>query len=196
MADKEDDNVELIETGDEGKLVDDENNNNESSDDRPQSAGSGGKEEEDEDEDEDEEREDTADLDEDQEYEGDEYDGEGEGENNDIKFTNVEDTSTSTQKLGFLQKLKHKLGIRPKIHDSDQTVMSSSTVTMKYIPPPAPHNMPSARDAAKARIFRREKVRYGKQKMIFYMDAMKDRTLVIDDLVMKSEMNTSFVKGV
>ena len=198
MADK-DDNVEMMETGDEGKLVDE--NNNESVDrpqsvgsNRPQSVGFVGEKESGDDE---EDREDTADLDEEQEYDGEEGEDDGDDEeNNDIVYTNVEDTQN---KQSFLQKLKYKLGIRPKIYDNStekDSVDSGSTLTIKYVPPPAPHNMPSARDVAKAKIYRREKVRYGQEKMEYYLGAMRDGTLMIDDLVMKSELNVSYVQGV
>jgi hypothetical protein len=187
MADKEDDDVELIETGEEGKLVDDENKlNNDSIQKNSVGKDDDGLEEE-------EEGENTADLDEEHEEDGEE-EGE-EGEDNDIVYTNVDDASYASTKQGFIQKLKRKLGIRPKVHSIGSVDDESTVMSVKYVPPPAPHNMPSARDAAKARIYRREKVRYGKQKMEYYLEAMRNDTLLIDDLIMRSEQNKEYVKG-
>eukprot|EP00603_Paraphysomonas_imperforata_P014057 CAMPEP_0114470500 /NCGR_PEP_ID=MMETSP0104-20121206/11299_1 /TAXON_ID=37642 ORGANISM="Paraphysomonas imperforata, Strain PA2" /NCGR_SAMPLE_ID=MMETSP0104 /ASSEMBLY_ACC=CAM_ASM_000202 /LENGTH=192 /DNA_ID=CAMNT_0001644257 /DNA_START=79 /DNA_END=657 /DNA_ORIENTATION=+ len=192
MADKDEkiideiEDIEQISAGDDGKLVDE--NNNASIED------SGGGV------DKDEEGEDTAELEEEHEDNEDDEDDDDEGdeggENNDIKYMNIEESSShASTKEGFLQKMKRKLGIRPKIHhDNDDDEVTS--ISMKYIPPPAPHNMPSARDAAKARIYRREKVRYGKEKLAYYVDAMRSDTLNVSDLIMKSEQNVHYVKGI
>jgi hypothetical protein len=179
MADKDDDSIEEIETGEEGNLVDDNNSENDVlSQARKSYKG--------------EEEEDTVDLDEEQE--------DGEEENNDILYTNVDGDTANVSKEGFFKKLKRKLGLRPKVHtaadDKSASNKSSTTVTMGYVPPPAPLNMPSARDAGRARRYRKEKIRYGKEKMIYYLDGMRDQTILISDLIMRSEQNTEYVKGV
>lgn len=190
MADKEDD-IELIQTGEEDKPLDSSLNDSASYDKQPQ---------QDEDSELSDEGEETADLVEENEEDG----GNGElaeadsDEENDVVFTNVESSSVAntSSKTGFFQKIKRKLGFQPKVHSVDSDAGSSTTITVKYIPPPAPPNMPSARDSARARVYRREKVRYGKEKIAYYLEAMHNNTLVVDDLIMRSETNKEYVKGI
>jgi hypothetical protein len=192
MADKDEslineiEDIEEINTGEEGKLVDDNLNNEGSVD-------TGGPLSSQKSPEKDEEGEETAELDVDNEGDVDDLDDdEDEDDDNEIAYTNIDSSSRASTKEGFFQKMKRKIGIRPKIHDETDDV---STVSIKYIPPPIPPNMPSARDAAKARIFRKEKVRYGKEKMAYYLNAMHNNTLNVDDLIMKSEQNVQYVKG-
>ena len=190
MADK-DKALEGVDTGNEEKLVDDDVSVEESLDKKLEVS------QDDEDDVVEEEGEETADLDE-EDVEGEDEDDEGEAKD-DIVFTNIDNTSKTvgSEKTGIFDKIKRKLGIRPKVHSSAASdIDSSSTITIKYIPPPAPPNMPSARDAARARIYRREKVRYGKEKLEYYLSAMHNDTLVVDDLIMRSEQNKEYVKGI
>lgn len=193
MADRDDNDnykekdmeIDHVDTGEEGKLVDNEHIL--SIENRPHRAKSLGKDE----------YEETTEFDEEQDGEGDmdeDYDRDDNNEKgNDIGFTNAESHSHSSRQEGFFKKLKRKLGIRPKVHAKSA---SKKIVTVKYTPPPAPPNMPSARDAARARIYRKEKVRYGKEKLAYYLDGMRNKTLNVDDLVMKSEQNVHYIRGI
>lgn len=151
-----------------------------------------------ENEEENEDVDDTIDLDkeaEDDDHSKDEEEKEelidDEADNGSSSLTKLEKKVAKKKGPSFMTKMKRKIGFRPKIFSFD-----SKAVTMQYVPPPNPSNMPSALEAERTRYYRKEKNRYGQEKLQYYLKKMREGTVPVDDLIMKSENNVVYIRGI